>query len=63
MRFTTELYQYVLHDETFYPYAECIRYESGTGRLVISESQPLAYVVLHSLTKALLFEPVYLISD
>ena len=61
MRESSILYQFLKQDETFCLYAPLLHYQ---GRiLVINEEYPYEYILIHTITETLHFEPVYLLSD
>lgn len=59
MREATELYQFAKRHDVFMDYADLIRYQDG--RLVIEDSEPFAYILLHSLSKAIMAEDIFLV--
>lgn len=52
------MYQYLIHDSDFNMYADYLEYEDG--ELYVSEKHPAVYVLLHTLSKTLEMEPVFL---
>lgn len=56
-----ELYRWLKNDSLLNRYADSLHYKEG--KLVVSDKEPIAYILIKSITKTLMLEPVSLVHE